>query len=290
MANYAQIYKSFWTDPKIGDDFTPEDKYFYLYLLTNPCNNITGCFEISFTAMERETGYNRDTVSHLLKRMEETHKVIRFSQKTKEVLLVNWWKYNWTKSPKLASGVIEKADEIKSPEFKAYVLKTLTFANGKTEKKRYPMDTLSEIAVDVSVDVDVSDSVTDTVSDTDPTSKVKPEKQKKSPLSASVQKQVIDAWNGLGLKKVTRIVRDTNRFKWLERRIEEYGLEAVLQAIANVGESKFLQGHNDRGWTITFDWFVRPNNFPKVLEGNYSDKSKRRPALPDYSTEEGETL
>ena len=240
--------------------------------------------------MERETGYNRDTVSHLLKRMEETHKVIRFSQKTKEVLLVNWWKYNWTKSPKLASGVIEKADEIKSPEFRDYVLKTLTYANGKTAKKRYPMDTLSESPVDVSVDVDVSDSVNDTVSDTDTASKVKPEKQKKSPLSASVQKQVIDAWNGLGLKKVTRIVRDTNRFKWLERRIEEYGLEAVLQAIANVGESKFLQGHNDRGWTITFDWFVRPNNFPKVLEGNYSDKSKRRPALPDYSTEEGETL
>ena len=29
---------------------------------------------------------------------------------------------------------------------------------------------------------------------------------------------------------------------------------------------------SSRQWQITFDWFVRPNNFPKVLDGNYDDK------------------
>lgn len=57
----------------------------------------------------------------------------------------------------------------------------------------------------------------------------------------------------------------------LTARIKEYGIENVLTAIENVKQSDFLQGRIGKGWTITFDWFVRPNNFPKVLEGNYSN-------------------
>ena len=44
----------------------------------------------------------------------------------------------------------------------------------------------------------------------------------------------------------------------------------MLLAIEQIKESKFLQGKNGQGWVITFDWFLLPNNFPKVLEGNYN--------------------
>ena len=33
MAIFRNVHITFWTDPKIVDDFTPEDKYFYIYLL-----------------------------------------------------------------------------------------------------------------------------------------------------------------------------------------------------------------------------------------------------------------
>ena len=55
-------------------------------------------------------------------------------------------------------------------------------------------------------------------------------------------------------------------------RIREYGIDTVLLAIEKVKASDFLQGKNNRGWIITFDWFVLPNNFPKVLEGNYDNR------------------
>ena len=58
----------------------------------------------------------------------------------------------------------------------------------------------------------------------------------------------------------------------MKNRIREYGIDDVLKAIENVKGSSFLRGDNKNGWTITFDWFVKPNNFPKVLEGQYSDK------------------
>ena len=59
----------------------------------------------------------------------------------------------------------------------------------------------------------------------------------------------------------------------LVARIKEYGLDSVLKAVDNIRHSKFLQGKSDskRCWVITFDWFVRPNCFPKVLEGQYND-------------------
>ena len=60
MATYRQIYISFWSDTKVCDDFSPEDKYFYIYLLTNPHTNICGCYEISSSQMAQELGYNEE--------------------------------------------------------------------------------------------------------------------------------------------------------------------------------------------------------------------------------------
>ena len=45
MAIFRNVNMSFWTDTKIADDFTPEDKYFMLYALTNQYTNIIGCYE-----------------------------------------------------------------------------------------------------------------------------------------------------------------------------------------------------------------------------------------------------
>ena len=88
---------------------------------------------------------------------------------------------------------------------------------------------------------------------------------------------MVSAWNRLeefGIKAVSRVDPGSERGKRLKARIEDYGIEQVLAAIDNIKKSAFLQGRNrtDRKWRITFDWFVRPNNFPKVLEGNYEDE------------------
>lgn len=40
MAVYRNINIGFWTDTKVADDFTPEDKYFMLYCLTNNYTNL----------------------------------------------------------------------------------------------------------------------------------------------------------------------------------------------------------------------------------------------------------
>lgn len=86
--------------------------------------------------------------------------------------------------------------------------------------------------------------------------------------------RIMEAWNELdkyGIPQVTKVANDTNRYKQLTARIKSYGVDSVLEAIGKIADSSYLQGGGKNGWMITFDWFIRPNNFPKVLEGNYDN-------------------
>ena len=118
MANYRNISMDFWTDSKVVDDFTPEDRYIYLYCMTNPHTNLCGCYEISVKQMANETGYNTDSVRHLLRRLDNSHDVLRYDAGTKELLILNWWRYNWTASdklnrplPRVPGGALQRARE-----------------------------------------------------------------------------------------------------------------------------------------------------------------------------------
>ena len=91
-------------------------------------------------------------------------------------------------------------------------------------------------------------------------------------LSSNKLLPVIEAWNKLNLSKLVAIKANTNRYKMLKARINEFGIEKVIEAIESINNSDFLKGQNDRAWIITFDWFIKPNNFTKVLEGNYLNK------------------
>ena len=101
------------------------------------------------------------------------------------------------------------------------------------------------------------------------------EKETINSISSTEVQQIINTWNSLGLQNIKFIKNNTNRYKMLNARIKEYGIDTFLQAINNIRNSSFLKGQNNRNWTITFDWLIKPNNFIKVLEGNYDDKENK---------------
>lgn len=121
MAVFRKINIDFWEDAKIVDDFTPEDKFFYLYLMTNPHTNQIGCYGLTYRQMEFETGYNKDTITKLIKRFSETLDVITYDDFAKEILIKNWHKYNWTSSPKVITCILNEYKNIKSETLKAYI-------------------------------------------------------------------------------------------------------------------------------------------------------------------------
>ena len=103
-------------------------------------------------------------------------------------------------------------------------------------------------------------------------------KQEDAVPKEDIQK-VIDSWNAMaertGLNKLTKLTAGSNRYKWLKARIIEYGMDDVLRAINMIPDCTYIL---DKGW-FNFAWFVRPSNFPKVLEGNYIDPAKKNRLL-----------
>lgn len=118
MAIYRSIYLSFWDDTKIADSFTPEDKLFMLYCLTNSHTNIIGCYEISIKQIAYEIGYSKEAIELLLNRFITIHKNIDYDYDTHELFVKNWYKYNWTSSEKLEKNVISNISKVKSKKFK----------------------------------------------------------------------------------------------------------------------------------------------------------------------------
>ena len=167
MAIYRSIQMSFWTDSKVVDDFTPEDRYFYLYLFTNPHTNLAGCYELSLKQASVETGYSTDSITNLLNRFERVHGVIQYSRSTKEVLILNWHRYNWTLSEKFRKPLKEEIDRVKDDNFREYLTRLYEGEDTVSIPYPYPMDTT------------VTVTVTDTVSVTDTnTVSVKPKEVK----------------------------------------------------------------------------------------------------------------
>ncbi|MBC1499367.1 DnaD domain protein [Listeria weihenstephanensis] len=134
MAIYRQIHVSFWQDPFVLD-LKPEEKYFYMYLMTNSKTNQIGIYEIPKKIMEIELGYSIDRVSILLNKFI-SYKKILFSESKNELMLLNWCKYNWSSSPKVISLVNKELKNVK----------TLAFARSYVEQAKsqgHKIDSLS---------------------------------------------------------------------------------------------------------------------------------------------------
>ncbi|HDK7158951.1 TPA: phage replisome organizer N-terminal domain-containing protein [Clostridium botulinum] len=90
--------------------------------------------------------------------------------------------------------------------------------------------------------------------------------------SSNKLQSIIDKWNSLNLNKLISINSGTTRYQMTNTRIKEYDVDSIIKAMDNIKYSSFLRGQNNRSWIIKYDWFIKPNNFIKVLEGNYTDK------------------
>ena len=112
MAVYRHIHIDYWQDGFVLD-LTPEEKYFYIYLMTNSKTSQSGIYELPKRIIETETGYNRETVEKLIDRFEGYKKIV-YCDETKEIFLKNWIKHNKANSPKVKKCIEKEIGNIKS--------------------------------------------------------------------------------------------------------------------------------------------------------------------------------
>lgn len=115
MPVYRSIQTTFWQDGFVTE-LTPEEKYFYFYLLTNGRTTQCGIYEFNKVISEAETGYNRETLEKLIRRFEKYEKIL-YCQDTKEIFLLNWMKYNYINSKNTMKCINKELKKVKSKSF-----------------------------------------------------------------------------------------------------------------------------------------------------------------------------
>lgn len=84
---------SFWSDEKVLD-FSPEDKYFMLYLLTNQHTTQLGIYHLAIKKASFDLGYTQDSVRVLIERFQNKYGIIRYSESTSEIAIKNYLLYS----------------------------------------------------------------------------------------------------------------------------------------------------------------------------------------------------
>lgn len=141
MSVYRQVQVSFWQDAFVLD-LTPEEKYFYVYLMTNSKTSQIGIYELPKRVIEMETGYNRETVEKLLQRFKDYEK-IDYHEPTREIILLNWAKHNWNNSPKIVTRIEKELRDVKNLPFVTTYLTIVDSikSDDVSIQYQYPMDT-----------------------------------------------------------------------------------------------------------------------------------------------------
>jgi hypothetical protein len=119
MAIFRKVHVTFWRDEFV-ESLTPEQKFFYLYLLTNDRTTQCGIYEITVKQMCYDTGYNEDTIKKLIDFFIGTEK-LKYSQFSKEMALKNWVKYNDSNSPKVKSCIDKELLKVKDKVLIQYI-------------------------------------------------------------------------------------------------------------------------------------------------------------------------
>jgi DnaD/phage-associated family protein len=126
MAKFRMVRTDFWTNPIVCEEMTPEDKFFSLYLHTNPQTTQIGIYKITKKQMAFDLGYSIESVHALMERFINHHKLIRYNPETRELAIQNWGKYNLDKGGKpMMDCIYSELKDVEDRSLIHYVLKTI---------------------------------------------------------------------------------------------------------------------------------------------------------------------
>lgn len=278
---------SFWTDGKI-DAFSAEDKYFMLYLLTNPFTTQLGIYEISIKQAAFQLGYSKDSVNVLLDRFASKYGVIFYLEDTDgltvEIAIKNFLRHSIIKGgAPVRDCLIKEMSKVKNKELISKVFshikgnedlnETVKNIIAEYEKKNGVLNYSNEKQNDNDNENENENDVSyhDSYNDTSPVSFEPPKK-----IDKIDYQQVIDLFNSVCVSFPSVRSLSEARKKAIKARLNTYTVEDIKRCFENAEGSSFLKGGNSRNWTATFDWLIKDTNMAKVLDGNYTDKPSNK--------------
>lgn len=217
------VSTGFWTDGKM-DDFSPADKYFMLYLLTNPFSRQLGIYEISIKQAAFQMGYSEDAFKVLLDRFENKYKLILYSKETKEVAILNFLCHSVVSGGKPVEDCIKQdMARVKNKTLIqlvfSHVRKRSDWDDLNTTVKKIVTDYIKEKDIHIDIDNDNDSAGDDSFHDSSGDSPKKPSKAEIDVFFDSI-------WNLYPVKKGKEQVSDSKR-----KELYKIGFDEIARAI-----------------------------------------------------------
>ena len=134
MAIFRKIHTSFWSDSFVSE-LDNDHKLFYIYLMTNERTKQCGVYEITKKQISFDLGYSMGRVSKLLTYFISKNK-IRYNEKTNEIALGNWLKYNSSTSPLVQKCINKEFTLVKDTLLIEYVKSMDTQSQEEQEEEQ----------------------------------------------------------------------------------------------------------------------------------------------------------
>ena len=284
MAEYRTVRMSFWHDPYI-EGLDAKAKLLYLYLFTGPYANNLGIVEATRRKIAYETALTQQEVDKYLEEFEEAGKAI-CDLTHNLIFLTKFILHQTTTSPKMLHGLAKLTLSIPSPIIAKAVCVRYPQLFGLQDN---PMDTASIPYANGMHTLDIPSA--EFGSWKLEIGRGKGEEEDEAGLSAPPtcpHQKIIDAYHEI-LPELPRMKTwgdnraENLRTRWRERwtaqkyRTQAEGIEYFRKLFGYVRESDWLMGkkpgRDGRPFFAPLDWIVLPNNFAKLIEGRYHDRT-----------------
>lgn len=190
------------------------------------------------------------------------------------VLVIKHWLIHNTirKDRVIPTAHIDEREQLEIKDNNAYTFKdnkTIKIDDGHMSDKRQPSDRIEEISLE---EYRLDKISLEEYRQPDGHLSVKPDTTNTNSSNIDYD-DILNYWNKHSGLNSIRTITD-KRKKFVKIRVKNHGIDAIYTVIDNCRLSSFMKGDNNRNWIATFDWvFGNPNNFLKVLEGNYVNEN-----------------
>lgn len=258
------VSTDFWKDNKVSNDLSPEDRYFMLYLITNPYTTQLGIYELNVKQAAFDMGYSTEAVKVLIDRFQNKYGIIKWSEQTSEVAIANYLRHSIIKGGKPVEDLLKK--ELLKVKDRSLI----NFSFNRIKKYNDLNETVIKIVESFMNDNDNDNEIqNDNDNDNDESSTVRGTNRQES----INYQQIADMYNDTcaSFPRLTSI--SDSRKKAIRARLKTYSVADFVTLFQKAEDSDFLKGKNNRDWSATFDWLIKDANMAKVLDGNYDNKN-----------------
>lgn len=260
MSLFRKVHTEFWRDPRVLEELTPEDKLFFLYLLTNPNTTQLGIYKITKKQIAFELGYSIESINILMERFENKYDFIKYNSETRELAIKMWGKYNLTRGGKPMIDCIEKElKEVKDTTLVSYILINI-------EK-----DDIKKVLVKYLENINNNDTYDDTLPNIKQEKEKEKEEEKDKDIDKDIDKEKVSDYEKIykeNIGVVNQIVKD-----WIKDITNKIDLELFKKAI----EIATDKGKCNKGYVagIINKWVDKDIKNIKALN-NHEEKVKLR--------------